>query len=96
MKNNKSKPESSQLLWRVFVVLFFIVVCGGLFAFGDYYRQFTADTSYSRRLAGNTVEHDTNSTIARRFMIGGGGGAILGILIVIRGMSSKEDDNDNA
>jgi len=96
MKNNQSKAESGQWPWRILVVLFCVVVWGGLFAFGDYFRQFTAKTSFSRRLASDTVQHDTSSTITRRFVLGGTGGAVLGILLVIRDLRTRKCDDDNA
>jgi hypothetical protein len=95
MKNNKSKRGVSKFLGRFFVVLSCVVICGGVFAFGDYLRQFIGSNSYGRERSSEVVREDTVSTITRRFMIGGVCGIILGLYLVARDFQNKKKEDDN-
>jgi len=90
--SDKSKaPWWLRWLKYVSIVAVPAIVLGLGFVFEDYIEQYRADTSYERRMAERSVEHDTISSMKFRFWIGASVGGGLGMIYVVRCIVRKVD-----
>jgi hypothetical protein len=93
MRTEKPKKNGGIPNWILLSVLYALVF-GALFTFGDYLRQYMANSSFSRQVSQEFVQADTRPKLLRRFLFGSGAGAVLGFLVGIRGRKKGDDDDD--